>query len=171
MKSERWQSSKSILLSFQDFKDELKTERQWAKAGYLPVSEDCGKKLRPSRFSTGSVSTLPRYLLPEEVRAASSDELAEYFKPERERKAAQAAKRRAKLSPLEDDSLSLNAQYVFCCLVLNDGSLVVDHPIIAAGLDELIRHGYLSNEGDIDAAKDIQQTFSRFNGTEWQETD
>lgn len=39
-------------------------------------------------------------------------------------------------SPLEDDSLSLNAQYVFCCLVLNDGSLVVDHPIIAAGLDE-----------------------------------
>ena len=52
-------------------------------------------------------------------------------------------------SPLEDDSLSLNAQYVFCCLVLNDGSLVVDHPIIAAGLDELIRHGYLSNEGDI----------------------
>ena len=74
-------------------------------------------------------------------------------------------------SPLEDDSLSLNAQYVFCCLVLNDGSLVVDHPIIAAGLDELIRHGYLSNEGDIDAAKDIQQTFSRFNGTEWQETD
>lgn len=97
MKSERWQSSKSILLSFQDFKDELKTERQWAKAGYLPVSEDCGKKLRPSRFSTGSVSTLPRYLLPEEVRAASSDELAEYFKPERERKAAQAAKRRAKL--------------------------------------------------------------------------
>jgi len=86
-----------MLLSFQYFKVELKTERQWAKAGYLPVSEDCGKKLRPSRFSTGSVNTLPRYLLPEEVRAASSDELAEYFKPERERKAAQAAKRRAKL--------------------------------------------------------------------------
>lgn len=97
MKSERWQSSKSMLLSFQYFKVELKTERQWAKAGYLPMSEDCGKKLRPSRFSTGSVNTLPRYLLPEEVRAASSDELAEYFKPERERKAAQAAKRRAKL--------------------------------------------------------------------------
>lgn len=31
MKSERWQSSKSILLSFQDYKDELKTERQWEK--------------------------------------------------------------------------------------------------------------------------------------------
>ena len=82
MKSERWQNSKSILLSYQDFKDELRTERQWAKAGYLPVSKDCGKKLRPSRFSTGSVNTLPRYLLPEEVRTASSDELAEYFKPE-----------------------------------------------------------------------------------------
>ena len=35
MKSERWQSSKSMLLSFQYFKVELKTERQWAKAGYL----------------------------------------------------------------------------------------------------------------------------------------
>lgn len=31
MKSERWQSSKSILLSHQDFRDKLKTERQWAK--------------------------------------------------------------------------------------------------------------------------------------------
>lgn len=97
MKSERWQESTSILLSRQDFRDELKTERQWAKSGYLPLSEDCGKKLRPSCFSTGSVNFLPRYLLPEEVRAASSGELAEYFKPERERKAAQAAKRRAKL--------------------------------------------------------------------------
>lgn len=97
MKSERWQESKSILLSRQDFRDELKTERQWAKSGYLPLSEDCGKKLRPSCFSTGSVNFLPRYLLPEEVRAASSGELAEYFKPERERKAAQAAERRARL--------------------------------------------------------------------------
>ena len=58
VKSERWQNSKSILLSYQDFKDELRTERQWAKAGYLPVSKDCGKKLRPSRFSTGSINTL-----------------------------------------------------------------------------------------------------------------
>lgn len=97
MKSERWQSSKSILLSYQDFRDELRTERQWAKAGYLPVSEDCGKKLRPSRFSTGSVDTLPRYLLPEEVRAASTGELTEYFKPERKRKAARDAERRARL--------------------------------------------------------------------------
>ena len=97
MKSERWQSSKSIFLSNQEFKDELQTVRQWAKSGYLPTSEDCGKKLRPSHFSTGSVDTLPRYLLPEEVRAASSDELAEYFKPERERKAARDAERRARL--------------------------------------------------------------------------
>lgn len=76
-------------------------------------------------------------------------------------------------SPLEDDSLSLNGTVLFCSAAWTStmGSLVVDHPIIAAGLDELIRHGYLSNEGDIDAAKDIQQTFSRFNGTEWQETD
>lgn len=31
-------------------------------------------------------------------------------------------------SPLEDDSLSLNAQYVFCCLVLNDG--ITDYRIL-----------------------------------------
>ncbi|MCI5667892.1 MAG: 3'-5' exonuclease [Oscillospiraceae bacterium] len=97
MKSIRWSSSKSIFVSGQEFRDELKTKRQWAKAGYLPISEDCGKKLRPSRWSTGSIDTLPRYLLPEEVRAASADELAAYFQPERERKAAKAAERRAKL--------------------------------------------------------------------------
>lgn len=89
MKSERWQGSKSILLSRQDFRDELKTERQWAKSGYLPLSEDFGKKLRPSCFSTGSVNSLPRYLLPAETRAASSDEVAVYFQPEREKEKEQ----------------------------------------------------------------------------------
>ena len=97
MKSDRWNSSSSLLLSKQEFRDELKTERQWAKAGFLALSEDCGKKLRPSIWSTGSIDTLPRYLLPEEVRTASADELAAYFQPERERKAAKAAERRAKL--------------------------------------------------------------------------
>lgn len=97
MKSERWNSSSSLLLSKQEFRDELKTERQWAKAGFLPLSKDCGKKLRPTSWSTGSIDTLPRYLLPEEVRTASADELAAYFQPERERKAAKAAERRAKL--------------------------------------------------------------------------
>lgn len=96
MKSERWNSSVSLLLSKQEFRSELRTERQWAKAGFLALSEDCGKKLRPTSWSTGSIDKLPRYLLPEEVRAASADELAAYFLPERERKAAKAAERRAK---------------------------------------------------------------------------
>ena len=52
-------------------------------------------------------------------------------------------------SPLEDGRLSLNAQYVFSCLVLNDGFLVVDQSFIAAGLAELVRHGYLSDTEDI----------------------
>lgn len=52
-------------------------------------------------------------------------------------------------SPFEDDNLSLNAQYVFSCLVLNDGFLVVDQSFIAAGLAELVRHGYLSDTEDI----------------------
>lgn len=96
MKSERWNSSRSIFVAEQDFRDELKTERQWALTGYLPISDDCGKRLRPSRMSTGAIDSQPRYLLPEEVRVADSEELAAYFKPERERNAARAAERRAK---------------------------------------------------------------------------
>ncbi|MBP0984078.1 MAG: hypothetical protein J6A19_10175 [Oscillospiraceae bacterium] len=103
MKSERWTSSVSLLLSKQKFRSELRTERQWAKAGFLALSEDCGKKLRPTSWSTGSIDKLPRYLLPEEVRAASADELAAYFQPERERKAAKAAERRAKQAEMLAD--------------------------------------------------------------------
>ncbi len=165
MKSERWQSSKSMLLSFQYFKVELKTERQWAKAGYLPVSEDCGKKLRPSRFSTGSVNTLPRYLLPEEVRAASSDELAEYFKPERERKAAQAAKRRAKLRREREQEkeqarllLALDEQREKVLTITQSvelpaetsGGIVIDTETtgLCAGEDEILQLSIISESGE-----------------------
>lgn len=165
MKSERWQSSTSILLSFQDFKDELKTERQWAKAGYLPLSEECGKKLRPSRFSTGSVNTLPRYLLPEEVRAASSDELAEYFKPERERKAAQAAERRAKLRREREKEkeqalliLALNEQREKVLAITQSvelpaetsGGIVIDTETtgLCDGEDEILQLSIVSESGE-----------------------
>ncbi len=165
MKSERWQSSKSILLSFQDFKDELKTERQWAKTGYLPVSEDCGKKLRPSRFSTGSVNTLPRYLLPEEVRAASSDELAEYFKPERERKAAYAAERRARLKRKREKEkeqalliLALNEQREKVLAITQSvelpaetsGGIVIDTETtgLCDGEDEILQLSIISESGE-----------------------
>lgn len=165
MKSERWQESKSILLSRQDFRDELKTERQWAKAGYLPLSEECGKKLRPSRFSTGSVNTLPRYLLPEEVRAASSDELAEYFKPERERKAAQAAKRRAKLRREREKEkeqalliLALNEQREKVLAITQSvelpaetsGGIVIDTETtgLCDGEDEILQLSIVSESGE-----------------------
>ena len=54
-------------------------------------------------------------------------------------------------SPLEDSRLSLNAQYVFSCLVLNDGFLVVDQSnrIKYHRYKEMIRYGYLSDTEDI----------------------
>ena len=165
MKSERWQSSKSILLSFQYFKVELKTERQWAKAGYLPVSKDCGKKLRPSRFSTGSVNTLPRYLLPEEVRPASSDELAEYIKPERERKAARDAERRARLKREREKEkekarmrLALDEQREKVLAITQpvelpaktSGGIVIDTETtgLCAGEDEILQLSIISESGE-----------------------
>ena len=165
VKSERWQNSKSILLSYQDFKDELRTERQWAKAGYLPVSKDCGKKLRPSRFSTGSVNTLPRYLLPEEVRTASSDELAEYFKPERERKAARDAERRARLKR-EREKEKEQARLRFVLDEQREKVLAITQPVelpaettggividtettgLCAGEDEILQISIISESGE-----------------------
>lgn len=163
MKSERWQSSKSMLLSFQYFKVELKTERQWAKAGYLPVSEDCGKKLRPSRFSTGSVSTLPRYLLPEEVRAASSDELAEYLsqnanvrqpKPPNAEQSSDVNenKKRNRLDcSLHWTSSEKSSYYYPVCWApcWNIGRIVIDTETtgLCAGEDEILQLSIISESG------------------------
>lgn len=112
MKSQRWNSSSSLLLSKQEFRDELKTERQWAKEGFLPLSEDCGEKLRPNSFSTGDIKELPRYLLPEEVRAADKDELCKYFEPERKRKAAQAVERKQKFLREQEQSEREQHEYI-----------------------------------------------------------
>lgn len=165
MKSERWQGSKSILLSRQDFRDELKTERQWAKSGYLPLSEDCGKKLRPSCFSTGSVNFLPRYLLPEEIRAASSDELTAYFQPECDRKAAYAAERRARLKrECEKEKeqarlrLALDGQREKVLSIAQSvelptkksGGIVIDTETtgLCAGEDEILQLSIISESGE-----------------------
>lgn len=154
MKSERWNSSSSLLLSKQEFRDELKTERQWAKAGFLALSEDCGKKLRPTSWSTGSIDTLPRYLLPEEVRTASADELAAYFQPERERKAAKAAERRAKLRLLramaeQQDKVRTIAQSVDLTPE-TFGGIVIDTETtgLYAGEDEILQLSIISENGE-----------------------
>lgn len=129
------------------------------------MSEDCGKKLRPSRFSTGSVNTLPLYLLPEEVRAASSDELAEYFKPERERKAARDAERRAKLRREREQEkeqalliLALNEQREKVLAITQSvelpaetsGGIVIDTETtgLCAGEDEILQLSIISESGE-----------------------
>ena len=165
MKSERWNSSVSLLLSKQEFRNELRTERQWAKAGFLALSKDCGKKLRPSRWSTGSIDTLPRYLLPEEVRAASSDELATYFKPECERLAAKAAERRAKrriereiekeqarllLAMAEQHQKVHNIALSVELPAETTGSIVIDAETtgLCAGEDEILQLSIISENGE-----------------------
>lgn len=61
---------------------ELFTERQWAKKGFLKKSENCGKML----WSNRNCAKQFLYLLPEEVYKANQAELNEYFKPERDRR-------------------------------------------------------------------------------------
>lgn len=68
---------------------ELFTERQWAKKGFLKKSENCGKML----WSNRNCANQFLYLLPEEVYKASQAELNGYFKPERDRRNQSQKKR------------------------------------------------------------------------------
>ena len=67
-----------------------KTARQWAKLGFLPIEGAKGIRLWANRFCQDAYL----YYSPEEVTEASAEQLAEYFKPERERRNAQAKIRR-----------------------------------------------------------------------------
>lgn len=57
-----------------------KTERQWALDGMLPTKNALGEKM----WTNGYRGRQCTYFAPNEVEAASADQLSEYFKPERE---------------------------------------------------------------------------------------
>lgn len=74
-------------------KDELKTERQWAKLGYAALDENCGMQLWTNQYCQRKC----RYLHNDEVRPATEEELSEYFRHERERVAENRKRKREQL--------------------------------------------------------------------------
>lgn len=65
----------SVRTCIQISSDLLKTERQWAKAGYIAIDKNCGKKLWVNRYCNKKLL----YLYVDEVRVATQDELLEFF--------------------------------------------------------------------------------------------
>ena len=60
-------------------KAKYKTEKQWFKLGFVPVSQDAGTIIYSNRFCTGKY----RYLTSEEVRKATDEEMAPYREEQR----------------------------------------------------------------------------------------
>lgn len=60
-------------------KAKYKTEKQWFKLGFVPVSQDAGTIMYSNRFCTGKY----RYLTSEEVRKATDEEIAPYREEQR----------------------------------------------------------------------------------------
>lgn len=72
-----------------EYKD-YQTIRQWAKQGFLPIENAVGVELWANQFCQDSYV----YYSPEEVSAATKEQLSDFFKPERERRNAKAKARR-----------------------------------------------------------------------------
>ena len=83
-------------LHYTDIPDELrkdiKTERQWAKKGFVAVSEECGIFLWANYFHNGWF----KYLHVSEVRKAAQEELDALFSDEKQRRNQNARKYRLK---------------------------------------------------------------------------
>ena len=69
---------------------EYKTSRQWAKQGFLPIESAKGTELWANRYCQDKYI----YFSPDEVEAATAEQLSEFFRPERERRNAKAKIRR-----------------------------------------------------------------------------
>ena len=63
-------------------KAKYKTEKQWFKLGFVPVSQDAGTIMYSNRFCTGKY----RYLTSEEVRKATNEEMTPYHEEQRRKR-------------------------------------------------------------------------------------
>lgn len=76
----------------QKYKDDIKTERQWALLGYVPRDESGGNRLWSNHFCNGAFTYLHR----DEVREADKTELDSFFAAERkQRNKREKARRKA----------------------------------------------------------------------------
>lgn len=73
-----------------EYKD-YQTIRQWAKKGFLPIDSAVGVEL----WANQNCQDKYVYYSPDEVAAATAEQLSEFFRPERERKNELAKRRRA----------------------------------------------------------------------------
>lgn len=76
-----------------DYPNNLKTEQQWAKLGYLPVNRDSGEEM----WTTGYCKKSAFYFRKQDVKEATQDELDSYWKPIKAARNQQARERNAKL--------------------------------------------------------------------------
>lgn len=65
-----------------ELQNEVKTERQWAKLGYVPKNRELGKKMYSNWFHNAMFI----YFHADDVRPASQEELNSYFTEERKRR-------------------------------------------------------------------------------------
>ena len=75
-----------------ELQQQIKTERQWAKSGYLPLGGVAGKPMYPNRNSTRKY----QYYHQKDVYEASKEELDTYFAPERARRREMDRRRKMK---------------------------------------------------------------------------
>lgn len=69
---------------------EYKTARQWAKKGLLPIEGVKGIELWANQYCQQKYT----YFSPDDVSAATPEQLSEFFRPEREKRSLQAKARR-----------------------------------------------------------------------------
>lgn len=88
--------------------DKLKTERQWAKEGFLAIDDSCGEQLWSNKFCEKKL----RYLNIDEVKKATPDELDAYFRPERERAKIAQNKRMERKKKEEEEKKESYRAYI-----------------------------------------------------------
>lgn len=127
----------------------LKTERQWALAGYIAINSNCGEQLWTNRFCNHK----KRYLHKDEVRLATDDEIKNYFKPEREAKNKKTKLKNAKRKVpklVKEICKSINIVNEPKCFISSD-TIVID--VETTGLnnevDELLQVSIINTKADV----------------------
>ena len=82
-----------------EIREDVKTERNWALEGRVPVSADCGKEIYPNWNHQGKC----RYYGREEVRPGTPEELDAILGPAKERRKQQAKARREQKKKEEEE--------------------------------------------------------------------
>ena len=131
--------------------DLLKTERQWAKCGYVAKNNDCGTML----WSNCNCSKKYRYLHKDEVRPATTEELTEYFRPEKEKAAKRKKEKREQLRLERERKNARNRLRKVALTEMTDDSVLKSKVIVidteTTGIDsdkdELLQVSIISDKG------------------------